>query len=354
MNNHNSSSPGNVPFVSIVILNYNGIDYLENCLESVYKTTDCTFEVLLIDNNSSDDSIFYVTKTFKDVKIISLDKNYGFAEAYNLGIKVVKEEHICLINNDILVTENWLHPIREKIKKNPLAIIQPTILDINNVEYFEYAGASGGYIDKYGYPYCRGRIFNTLEKDKGQYSDSKIFWASGACFFISKKVFYKIGGFDKRFFAHMEEIDLCWRAFNLGFECYSITSSKVFHVGAATIKRNSKKTYLNYRNSLIMLTKNLPLNNLLPTLFTRLILDIISSIKFLLEGNISYFIAIYKAHISYFYMIKIFSYYSFRRTCFFDFSNYSRLPNIIFFFKFFFKINCGVYFYNFFFNIFYW
>ena len=289
--------------IGIVIINWNGLNLLKKYLKVIIENSDDS-SFYIIDNNSSDDSIFYVTKTFKDVKIISLDKNYGFAEAYNLGIKEVKEEHICLINNDILVSENWLHPIREKIKKNPLSIIQPSILDINNVEYFEYAGASGGYIDKYGYPYCRGRIFNTLEKDKGQYSDSKIFWASGACFFISKKVFYKIGGFDKRFFAHMEEIDLCWRAFNLGFECYSITSSKVFHVGAATIKRNSKKTYLNYRNSLIMLTKNLPLNNLLPTLFIRLILDIISSMKFLLECNISYFIAIYKAHISYFYMIR--------------------------------------------------
>ena len=289
--------------IGIVIINWNGLNLLKKYLKAIIENSDDS-SFYIIDNNSSDDSIFYVTNKFKNVKIISLDKNYGFAEAYNLGIKEVKEEHICLINNDILVSENWLNPIREKIKKNPLSIIQPTILDINNVEYFEYAGASGGYIDKYGYPYCRGRIFNTLEKDQGQYSDSKIFWASGACFFISKKVFHKIGGFDKSFFAHMEEIDLCWRAFNLGFECYSVTSSKVFHVGAATIKRNSKKTYLNYRNSLIMLTKNLPLNNLLPTLFTRLILDIISSIKFLLEGNISYFIAIYKAHISYFYMIR--------------------------------------------------
>ena len=211
---------------------------------------------------------------------------------------------MCIINNDILVTENWLDPIRKKIKKHPESIIQPTILDVNNTEYFEYAGASGGFIDKYGYPFCRGRIFNTLEKDIGQYNDSKVFWTSGACFFISKKIFYKIGGFDKSFFAHMEEIDLCWRAFNQGYNSYSVTSSKVFHVGAATIKKNSRKTYLNYRNSLIMLTKNLPLKSLLSTLFIRLILDIIASYKFLFQGEFSNFISVYKAHIGYFYSLK--------------------------------------------------
>ena len=217
----------------------------------------------------------------------------------------MKEEYVCIINNDILVTKNWLNPIREKLEKDPLSIIQPNILDINNDDFFEYAGASGGFIDKYGYPFCRGRIFDTLEKDDGQYLDSKIFWASGACFFISKNVFYEIGGFDKRFFAHMEEIDLCWRGFNLGFNCYSVTSSKVFHVGAATIKKNSKKTYLNYRNSLIMMTKNLPLKDLLLTLFLRIILDILSSCRILIKGESSNFIALYKAHFDYFNVLRL-------------------------------------------------
>ena len=289
--------------IGIVIINWNGLNLLKKYLRPIIENS-LNSKVYVIDNNSSDESLLYLSENFKEVEIISLDKNYGFAEGYNLGLKKVKEEYVCIINNDILVTKDWLSPIREKFKKYPSSIIQPNILDINNSEFFEYAGASGGFIDKYGYPFCRGRIFNTIEKNDGQYSDSKIFWASGACFFISKKIFYEIGGFDKRFFAHMEEIDLCWRAFNLGFSCYSITSSKVFHVGAATIKKNSKKTYLNYRNSLIMMTKNLPLKHLLSTLFLRLILDIVSSVKLLIQGEVSHFIAVYKAHINYFYKLK--------------------------------------------------
>jgi len=289
--------------IGIVILNWNGLDLLRKYLNEIILNSDNS-TIYIIDNNSSDESVLYVRNNYTEVKVISLDKNYGFAEGYNIGLKEVEEEYVCIINNDILVTENWLDPIRMKIKKYPESIIQPTILDVNNTEYFEYAGASGGFIDKYGYPFCRGRIFNTLEKDIGQYNDSKVFWASGACFFISKKIFYKIGGFDKSFFAHMEEIDLCWRAFNQGYNSYSVTSSKVFHVGAATIKKNSRKTYLNYRNSLIMLTKNLPLKSLLSTLFIRLILDIIASYKFLFQGEFSNFISVYKAHIGYFYSLK--------------------------------------------------
>ncbi|MDG1338356.1 MAG: glycosyltransferase family 2 protein [Flavobacteriaceae bacterium] len=289
--------------IGIVIINWNGLNLLKKYLRPIIENS-LNSKVYVIDNNSSDESLLYLSENFKEVEIISLDKNYGFAEGYNLGLKKVEEEYVCIINNDILVTKDWLSPIREKFKKYPSSIIQPNILDINNSEFFEYAGASGGFIDKYGYPFCRGRIFNTIEKNDGQYSDSKIFWASGACFFISKKIFYEIGGFDKRFFAHMEEIDLCWRAFNLGFSCYSITSSKVFHVGAATIKKNSKKTYLNYRNSLIMMTKNLPLKHLLSTLFLRLVLDIVSSVKLLIQGEVSHFIAVYKAHINYFYKLK--------------------------------------------------
>ena len=289
--------------IGIVIINWNGLNLLKKYLRPIIDNS-LNSKVYVIDNNSSDESLLYLSENFKEVEIISLDKNYGFAEGYNLGLKKVEEEYVCIINNDILVTKDWLSPIREKFKKYPSSIIQPNILDINNTDFFEYAGASGGFIDKYGYPFCRGRIFNTIEKNDGQYSDSKIFWASGACFFISKKIFYEIGGFDKRFFAHMEEIDLCWRAFNLGFSCYSITSSKVFHVGAATIKKNSKKTYLNYRNSLIMMTKNLPLKHLLSTLFLRLVLDIVSSVKLLIQGEVSHFIAVYKAHINYFYKLK--------------------------------------------------
>ena len=290
--------------IGIVVINWNGLNLLKKYLKSIIDNSENS-TVYVIDNNSSDDSIFYLRQNFKEVEIISLEKNYGFAEGYNKGLKKVKEDYVCIINNDILVTKDWLSPIREKLHKHPQSIIQPNILDINNDEFFEYAGASGGFIDKYGYPFCRGRIFDTLEKDGGQYRDSKIFWASGACFFISKKIFYDIGGFDKRFFAHMEEIDLCWRGFNKGFDCYSVTSSKVFHLGAATIKKNSKKTYLNYRNSLIMMTKNLPLKNLLSTLFIRLILDLVSSIRFLVKGEISSFTALYRAHFNYFKILRL-------------------------------------------------
>lgn len=290
--------------IGIVVINWNGLNLLKKYLKSIIDNSKNS-TVYVIDNNSSDESILYLRQNFKEVEIISLEKNYGFAEGYNQGLKKVKEDYVCIINNDILVTKDWLSPIREKLRKHPQSIIQPNILDINNDEFFEYAGASGGFIDKYGYPFCRGRIFDTLEKDSGQYPDSKIFWASGACFFISKKIFYDIGGFDKRFFAHMEEIDLCWRGFNKGFDCYSVTSSKVFHVGAATIKKNSKKTYLNYRNSLIMMTKNLPLKNLLSTLFIRLILDLVSSIRFLIKGEIYSFIALYRAHFNYFKILRL-------------------------------------------------
>jgi len=290
--------------IGIVVINWNGLNLLKKYLKSIIDNSENS-TVYVIDNNSSDESIFYLRQNFKEVEIISLEKNYGFAEGYNKGLKKVKEDYVCIINNDILVTKDWLSSIREKLRKHPQSIIQPNILDINNEEFFEYAGASGGFIDKYGYPFCRGRIFDTLEKDGGQYRDSKIFWASGACFFISKKIFYDIGGFDKRFFAHMEEIDLCWRGFNKGFDCYSVTSSKVFHLGAATIKKNSKKTYLNYRNSLIMMTKNLPLKNLLSTLFIRLILDLVSSIRFLVKGEISSFTALYRAHFNYFKILRL-------------------------------------------------
>ena len=290
--------------IGIVVINWNGLNLLKKYLKSIIDNSENS-TVYVIDNNSSDESIFYLRQNFKEVEIISLEKNYGFAEGYNKGLKKVKEDYVCIINNDILVTKDWLSSIREKLRKHPQSIIQPNILDINNDEFFEYAGASGGFIDKYGYPFCRGRIFDTLEKDGGQYRDSKIFWASGACFFISKKIFYDIGGFDKRFFAHMEEIDLCWRGFNKGFDCYSVTSSKVFHLGAATIKKNSKKTYLNYRNSLIMMTKNLPLKNLLSTLFIRLILDLVSSIRFLVKGEISSFTALYRAHFNYFKILRL-------------------------------------------------
>ena len=285
--------------IGIAILNWNGLNLLKSHLKGVVnKSEDCT--IYIIDNNSNDDSLDFVKHNFPQVKLITLDKNYGFAEGYNIGLKHVNEDIVCILNNDVEVTDKWLDPIKTKLKEKGNCIIQPSIMDYNNREYYEYAGASGGFIDKYGYPFCRGRIFYTLEKNMNQYSDDKIFWASGACMIIPKRTFYELGGFDKSFFAHMEEIDLCWRGFNKGIECFSSTDSVVYHVGSATLKENASKNFLNYRNSLIMLTKNLPLNSLLYVLFVRIILDMISIIRFLIIGRIDLSISIIKAHLSYF------------------------------------------------------
>ena len=289
--------------IGIVVINWNGLELLKKYLKVLIQNS-VNHNIYLIDNNSEDESVSYVRNNHSEVNIIKLDKNYGFAEGYNRGIQKVKEEIICIINNDVEVTKDWLKPIVKKFNNYPDLIIQPKILDINKKTHFEYAGAAGGYIDKYGYPYCRGRIFETIEEDKNQYKDEEIFWSSGACMFLSKKIFNELGGFDKSFFAHMEEIDFCWRAFNHGYKTHLVSSSKIYHLGAATIKKDSKKTFLNYRNSLLMLTKNLPLKSLLNTLLIRLIMDILSSLRFILSGKIYHFMSIYKAHLHYYLMLR--------------------------------------------------
>ena len=289
--------------IGIVVINWNGLEFLKKYLRVLIQNS-VNHNIYLIDNNSEDESVSYVRNNYSEVNIINLDKNYGFAEGYNHGILKVKEEFICMINNDVEVTRDWLKPIVKKLNNSPDLIIQPKILDINKKSHFEYAGAAGGYIDKYGYPYCRGRIFETIEEDKNQYKDEEIFWASGACMFLSKRIFNELGGFDKSFFAHMEEIDFCWRAFNHGYKTHLVSSSKIYHLGAATIKKDSKKTYLNYRNSLLMLTKNLPLKNLLSRLLIRLIMDILSSLRFIFSGKIYHFMSIYKAHFHYYLALR--------------------------------------------------
>ena len=289
--------------IGIVVINWNGLELLKKYLKVLIQNS-VAHNIYLVDNNSEDESVSYVRSNHSEVNIIKLDKNYGFAEGYNRGIQKVKEEIICIINNDVEVTKDWLKPIVKKLNNSPDLIIQPKILDINKKSHFEYAGAAGGYIDKYGYPYCRGRIFETIEEDKNQYKDEEIFWSSGACMFLSKKIFNELGGFDKSFFAHMEEIDFCWRAFNHGYKTHLVSSSKIYHLGAATIKKDSKKTFLNYRNSLLMLTKNLPLKSLLNTLLIRLIMDILSSLRFILSGKIYHFMSIYKAHLHYYLMLR--------------------------------------------------
>ncbi len=289
-----------MPKLAIIILNWNGVRLLEQFLPSVVRfSEDAT--VYVADNASTDQSIQFVSHNFPSVRIIQNKTNGGYAKGYNEALKHVHADYYCLLNNDVEVTEHWLTPILERFSKEPkTAIIQPKILDYNQKNLFEYAGAAGGYIDKYGYPFCRGRIFDTIEKDSGQYEDATIFWASGACLFIKSDVFKRLEGFDEAFFAHMEEIDLCWRAFNLHYEVRYVGSSTIYHVGGATLHdSNSKKTYLNFRNSLYTLTKNAT-GNLFFMVFGRLVLDGVAAINYLFELKPMHFLKIIHSHISFY------------------------------------------------------
>ena len=246
--------------IGIVILNWNGEDLLKKFLPSVYNNSE-GHQIYVIDNNSNDNSIGIIKKNFKKIKIIQNKENYGFAKGYNEGLKQINEEVICLLNNDVEVTRNWLNPVLKTFKtEKETVVIQPKILDFKNKNMFEYAGAAGGFIDYYGYPYCRGRIFGEIEKDNGQYDDDiEIFWASGACFFIRKRVFDELGGFDENFYNHMEEIDLCWRIENLKktYKKKFLYQSVVYHLGGGTLDYNDpKKLFYNVRNHKWMLIKN--------------------------------------------------------------------------------------------------
>jgi GT2 family glycosyltransferase len=246
--------------IAVVILNWNGRQLLEKFLPSVLEHSP-EAEIYVADNASTDDSASFLANMFPQVKLIINNKNYGYAGGYNECLKEVEEDIYVLLNSDVEVTEGWLQPVIDLFETDPeTAIIQPKILDYKNKTHFEYAGAAGGFIDKYGYPFCRGRIFDTIEEDQGQYNDdSQIFWASGACFFIRKNVFRELQGFDEGFFAHQEEIDLCWRAFNKNYKARFCHNSVVYHVGGATLNNsNPQKTYLNFRNSLLMILKNVP------------------------------------------------------------------------------------------------
>lgn len=292
--------------IAVVILNWNGAKLLEQFLPSVIEHSDVA-TIYVVDNASTDSSIEVLKTKFPSVNIIQNDGNYGFAKGYNVALQQVEEDYYALVNSDVEVTEGWLSPILTVFDKElNVSIIQPKILDYKNKEYFEYAGAAGGFIDQYGYPFCRGRIFDTIEKDNGQYDDeTEIFWASGACFFIRKEIYRKLNGFDCEFFAHQEEIDLCWRAFNLGYKAKYTSKSVVYHIGGATLKEsNPKKTFLNFRNSLLMLTKNLPKNKLPSIIFVRLLLDGLAGIQFLFKGKFNHFWVIIKAHFHYYHLIN--------------------------------------------------
>jgi GT2 family glycosyltransferase len=293
--------------IAVVILNWNGILLLEKFLPSVVNYSPQA-TIYVADNASTDDSISYIKAFFPSVQIIKNESNLGFASGYNEALKHIDAEIYALVNSDIKVTENWLQPILDTFENEPkTAIIQPKILDFKNKEYFEYAGAAGGFIDEYGYPFCRGRIFDSLEKDNGQYDDTReIFWASGACFFIRSSVYKTLNGFDDDFFAHQEEIDLCWRAFNKGYKIKYNSGSVVYHVGGATLQQgHPMKTYLNFRNSLLMLTKNLPKEKLYTIILGRMILDGIAGIQFLTQGKFKHFWAILKAHGAFYTLFSI-------------------------------------------------
>ncbi|MFA8300383.1 MAG: glycosyltransferase family 2 protein [Hyphomicrobiales bacterium] len=286
--------------IAVVILNFNGERLLEKFLPNVIKYSSDVAEVIVADNASTDDSVNFLKKNYPDIRVISNSRNEGFATGYNLALKEVEAEYFVLLNSDVEVTFNWIQPIIEYMDANKdVAACQPKILSWSDKSMFEYAGASGGYIDKYGYPFCRGRIFMDLEKDNKQYDKStEVFWASGAALFIRSKLFHEVGGFDDLFFAHMEEIDLCWRLKHLGHKIMCIPDSVVYHVGGGTLnKMSSRKTYLNFRNNSILMLKNLPKKRFIWVIFYRLILDGVAGLKFLLEGNPSHTLAVIKAHL---------------------------------------------------------
>jgi len=281
--------------IAVVLLNWNGKKLLERFLPAVVNHTHDA-ELWVIDNASTDDSCAFLSAHYPQIKQVVLDKNYGFAKGYNEGLKDIKADVYCLLNNDVSPTQGWIHPIRTAFETTNIAIAQPKILSLNSPQQFDYAGAAGGYIDRYGFPYCRGRIFERLETDEKQYDTADCFWASGACFFIRSTTWNALGGFDEDFFMHQEEIDLCWRAFNAGYTTKCITSASVHHLGAASLKPSPRKTYLNHRNSLWMLLKNLPANQLFLIVFLRMVLDGLAGVRYLAQGNVRSFFMVLKAH----------------------------------------------------------
>ena len=290
--------------VAVVILNYNGTDMLGRFLPSVVKYSPDA-EIVVADNASTDDSVAVVAKDFPGVRLIRLDRNYGFADGYNKALEQVDAEYFLLLNSDVEVTEGWLEPLLSFMEGNPSAVAcQPKILAYNNKTHFEYAGASGGFIDRYGYPYCRGRLFDSVEEDKGQYdSPCRVFWATGAAMMVRSAAFRKVCGLDGSFFAHMEEIDLCWRLLARGGEIYAVPQSRVYHVGGATLnKSNPRKTFLNFRNNLLMLYKNLPHDELRSVMRIRAVLDYLAAFKFLLAGAFGDFKAVMHARREYKHM----------------------------------------------------
>ena len=291
-----------LPSVAVVILNWNGKSFLEKFLPSVMESTYNNLNVVIADNASDDDSIDFLKKNYPAVKILLSNTNEGFAKGYNSALKQVSTDYYILLNSDVQVTPEWIEPIISLMESDEkIAACQPKVLSYQQRKQFEYAGACGGFIDKLGYPFTRGRIFETCETDTGQYDNStQIFWATGAALFVRAKVFHELNGFDEVFFAHQEEIDLCWRMQRKGYSIYVVPSSVVYHVGGGTLPMGDrKKVYLNFRNNLIMMTKNLPVLEKAWKIPLRIFLDTIAAYRSLIDGNFSTFISITSAHLHY-------------------------------------------------------
>lgn len=289
---------------AVVILNWNGKQHLENYLPSVIKFTDLMHvELIVADNSSSDDSLVFIKENYPQIKVIELDENYGFAGGYNRALADISADVFCMLNSDVRVTKNWINPLIELFEKeHEIAAIQPKILSDRDISRFEHAGAAGGFIDKYSYPFCRGRIMNVIEKDSGQYNkQTDIFWASGACLFIRANVFKQMGGFDADYFAHMEEIDLCWRIKNQGHRIVYSPKSVVFHYGGATLEYNNpRKLFLNFRNSLWTLYKNYNGRFMWWVMIKRKLIDTLAIVKYLISFDFKNAKAVIKAHFAFY------------------------------------------------------
>jgi GT2 family glycosyltransferase len=269
--------------VAVVILGWNGVEFLRSFLPSVVQHTSTELcEIIVADNCSTDGSVDFVRKTYPNVRVIQNSRNGGYAGGYNDALRLVDAEYYVLLNQDIEVSENWIEAVITEMDKDAsIAAAQPKLLDYNKRTHFEYAGACGGFVDMFGYAYCRGRLFDTIEKDEGQYDNAtELFWASGACLFIRSDAYWKAGALDEDFFAHQEEIDLCWRLRNMGYRIISVPQSVVYHVGGGSLNYNNpRKTYLNFRNNLMMLFKNMPASELCWKLPVRLVLDMVAAFQ---------------------------------------------------------------------------
>lgn len=291
----------------VAILNWNGKSFLQKFLPLVVEHTAHLAEIAVIDNASTDDSVRWISENYPRVTIVQNSGNFGFAGGYNTGLSKLNGDYYVLLNSDVAVTDNWLEPMLELIASTGASAVQPKIRSFQRPNEFEYAGAAGGFIDRDGFVFCRGRLFDHFEIDSGQYKTSEIFWASGACLLVDASLYRKTGGLDEDFFAHMEEIDLCWRLKNLGHSIYFCNESTVYHVGGGTLnKANPRKTYLNFRNNLFLLVKNHFSSPLATKLFYRMMLDGLAAFKFLFDGQFAHFLAVFRAHLSFYRQLRKF------------------------------------------------